>query len=480
VLEALEDTDERRVILALQLAQRTRDRATMAATRECLQRPSPAIRAAAIQTLEAMGARDPEGAIERMIADPNDAVRKAAVSFRLTRGRHPVEAARGLLDQGDAGIQRHVLEVMLDHPQVGSALTPSWVDARRASERPDDRQLAALALGVLSGRLQVEALGALLRDPDVEVRRAALQSAARRPSAAWLEALMPMLLEPEVAHEARQAVAAVGEPAVRALRPWLQGEHGPSGQTVAARTLARIGGRRAIDALAPLLRGRDVWLRHLGFQALVQMRVSQGPAVLSKAGAHRLFVRELREYRALLEPARALEGSAVPEIKLLAESYQESAEMALERGLQALACAYEPQPLLGALERLRSGDAEAIAPALEYLGHLLPRAVYRPLGETFERPADVAPDPERTDVTPDPARVVRPLGHWIRMAWESEDAWLRACAVRASRYDSSLDRRQLRVEETAPEIVRRELEARLESSLEGLGHGLPRGEPTPC
>jgi hypothetical protein len=31
----------------------------------------------------------------------------------------------------------------------------------------------------------------------------------------------------------------------------------------------------------------------------------------------------------------------MPEVKLLAESYQETGEMALERGLQALSCWYE-------------------------------------------------------------------------------------------------------------------------------------------
>jgi len=360
---------------------------------------------------------------------------------------------------------------MLDHPHAGGALTPEWVEARRASSRPEERQLGALALGVLPGRPPIDAMRALLGDRDTEVRRAALQSMARRPIRALLDAVLPMLPDADLGHEARQAVAAIGTPAVRPLQDWLRGLHGPAGQSAAARTLARIGSRRAIDALIPLTRHRDVWLRHLGFQALVQVRVDTHQPVMSKRTAHRLFLRELDDYRRWQVPSRALASYEMPEVKLLAESFQETGEMALERGLQALSCWYEPRPLLGALDRLRTRDPDAIAPALEYLSHRLPRLVFRPLGLAFERPKE---SPEET------AKDVQPLGHWIRVAWESEDVWLRACAVRASRHDPSIDLRTLPLEDDAPEIVRRELSARYETQARRSAPGSPRWEPSPC
>lgn len=471
VLDALRDPDERRVILALELAQRARDRATIAAVRECLRRPSPAVRAAAIQTLEATGARDPEGQIHALIEDTNEAVRRAAVSYQLTRGRQPIDAARALLASDDLATRRHVLEVMLDHPQVGGALSAEWVEARSASSRPEERQLAALALAALPGRPQVDAMRALLADRDMEVRRAALQSMARRPIRSLLDGVLPMLLDSSLGHEARLAVAAIGLPAVPALRDWLRGLHGPAGQTAASRTLARIGGRRAIEVLTPLTQDRDVWLRHLGFQALVQLRVDTHQPVLSKGMAHRLFLRELADYRRWLDPAGALASSDAPEVKLLSESFEESGAMALERGLQALSCWYEPRPFLGALDRLRSRNSEAIAPALEYLSHRLPRRVFQPLREAFERPSEAQEEA---------AKAEQPLSHWIRLAWQSEDAWLRACAVRASRHDPMIDLSILPLEDDAPEIVRRELLARFETPAARSRSANAGLEPSPC
>ena len=209
-------------------------------------------------------------------------------------------------------------------------------------------------------------------------------------------------------------------------------------------------------------------MRHLAFQAFVQMRVAGEPPILSRNAAHRLFLRELKDYRAWLEPARALSTHPAAEVRLLGESWQEAGTMALERSLQALACAYAPGPLLGALERLRSGDEDVVAIALEYLSHLLPRPVFEPLSEAFEQPAD---DPEAGP------RVEQPLGHWIRLAWASEDAWLRACAVRASRHVPDLDVSELTAEENAPEIVRSELAARV--APRPMPPAL-RWEPRPC
>jgi hypothetical protein len=146
---------------------------------------------------------------------------------------------------------------------------------------------------------------------------------------------------------------------------------------------------------------------------------------------HRLFLRELRDYRGCLDPAIALEAHPAPEVRLLADSYRESAEMALERALQALACWYDPQPLVGVFDRLKSRDREIVSPALEFLEHVLPRALFRPVRQIFEE----APIPP-----PGQAEGSDPLAVWIEGAWKSEDEWLRACAVRASRFLVSFDR----------------------------------------
>jgi hypothetical protein len=139
-----------------------------------------------------------------------------------------------------------------------------------------------------------------------------------------------------------------------------------------------------------------------------------------------------------------------PEVRLLAESYLESAEMALERAIAGLACWYDPKPLAGVLERLKSpGRAEA-APALEYLGHVLPRPLFRPVSKMFE-----TIEPDLPDATPD----YRTVSSLIGAAWESGDLWLRACAVRAARHAPDFDPRRFAGEGREDPLVGAELEA---------------------
>jgi hypothetical protein len=160
------------------------------------------------------------------------------------------------------------------------------------------------------------------------------------------------------------------------------------------------------------------------------MRVRTGRPVLDRLSSHRLFLRELHDYRAAEEAALALEKHAAPEIRLLGESYRESADMALERALQALSCWYEPKPLPGVFERLRSPTREAASPALEYLAHVLPHGVFKPIQRVFEAVGADQADPETKEGA---------LSERIRQAWESGDEWLRACAVHASRFVAGFD-----------------------------------------
>jgi hypothetical protein len=208
-----------------------------------------------------------------------------------------------------------------------------------------------------------------------------------------------------------------------------------------------------------LVRSGDVRLRYLGLRGLARMRVRTGQPLLARSSTHRLFLRELNDYRRADEGALALEKHAVPAIRLLGESYRESADMALERALQALACWYEPKPLPAVFERLKSPSPEATSPALEYLGHVLPRAVFRPVRKIFEASGAGLPEAKAGD---------DPLVDRIRQAWESGDEWLRACAVHASRVIASFDPRLFASGDAGSALVRAELAA------------LPGASPAPC
>jgi HEAT repeat protein len=451
LLEALRADDERQLLLALKLSQHARDTATGQAVRRCLEHPSPGVRAAAVESMEAIRLPDPERVIEGLLADSDEGLRRAAVGYLLSCGREPMAFARRLLEGDDRTMQQYLLDALFDRPyEARGALPWSWVDARLESGTREDRLLAARALGAMQDPGTVRRLRALLEDEDIEVRRIALLSAARRSSRELLDVLLPLLVVSELSYEARDAVAAVGDAAVPELRRLLAGESGERAQSSAARVLTQIASPQAVDCLLTLAHSGDARLRHLGLQGLRRARLRMGQPVLSRSTVHRLFLRELRDYRVCLAPVASLEKSAVPEVRLLGESYRESADRAIERALQALACWYDPKPLFGVFDRLKSTDLAVASPALEYLGHVLPRSVFQPVSRVFEKEAmETQVGAVETDR----------LAEWIRLAWETGDAWLRACAVRASRFAPGFDRSRFTAGDGADPMVRAELDA---------------------
>jgi ATP:ADP antiporter, AAA family len=432
LLEGLRADDERRLVIALHLCEHARDANIARAVRACLRHSSRDVRAAAVRTMGEMRLRDSDGAIEASLAENHEGLRRAAVAYFLSWHARPGVFARRLLDGEDPELRHYVLDALFARPSdVPGAMTTDWIDARFQTGTREALILAARAVGVTTGNAPDRRLRELLAHSDPEIQRVALLSAARRPSRDLLDMLAPLLSVPELSHEAGLALAAVGDPAVPTLERLLSAACGGRARILSARTLSRIASPRAVKALTTLVRSSDPGLRHDGLQSLLRVRKTAGVTVLPRSAAHALFLRELREYGTALEPSLRLANNPVPEVRLLGESYNELAQMALERAMEALACWYDPKAILGAFSRLKSRDRARIAPALEYLEHVLPRSMSRRVIEIFE---------ERTagDASENAVREEE-LAGWVRTAWHSGDRWLRACAVRASRYVPTLD-----------------------------------------
>ena len=105
-------------------------------------------------------------------------------------------------------------------------------------------------------------------------------------------------------------------------------------------------------------------------------------------------------------------------------------------------------------DRLRSREPAVAAPAMEYLGHVLPRAVFRTVSRIFEKEALATSASVLEPVLP-PDR----LADSIRAAWETGDAWLQACAVRAARHAPDFDRGRFTTGAGDVPMIRAEIEA---------------------
>ncbi|HYV51649.1 MAG TPA: hypothetical protein VE910_07075, partial [Dongiaceae bacterium] len=436
LLGALNGKDERRILAALELSRYAGDAALARAVAKCLEHPSVAIRRAAVEAMRVMQVRGHETQIESLLDESDYGLRRAAVEYLLELGPRPADLVQRLLNADEPAERDLVLDVLFEHPHAAAgAITLEWISEHLEAGAHEDAVLAARALGIVSDANTKQKLLALLTHEDVDVRRAALVSAARRPHPSFVEAIVPQLLDPAVSYESERALAAIGNPAIPGLVLLLEGSEGARAQVLGARTLALIGTSRAIKELTRMVRNTDRRARHVALQGLVKAREDRGRPVLSRSLAHRLFLRELAEYRRHTEHAERLRAAVHPELRLLSESFREFAEMALDRALRALACWYAPKPLAGAFERLKSREPEVLAPGLEYLGHVLPGGVFRAVTRIFE--GEAREDTPTIDST-------RDLEVAIRFAWEAGDEWLRACAVRASRYLPEMNPDQFR------------------------------------
>jgi ATP:ADP antiporter, AAA family len=453
LVEALQAKDEAQVLLALRLSWEARHPQIHRAILDCLVHPSPRVRAAAVAAMDAGGVADREGCVERFLDDPNEELRRAAVVFLLSRGPEPGALARRLLDGSDSSLRQYAFDALVEQPGLArGALSLERVDRRIESNDPAQLVDAARALSVLDGPGTSERLRLLLDHPAHEVREAALRAVARRSAPEFLDQALALVRDPRLERAGSDAVATFGDRALPGLEPLVAGQLGERLQEIGAKILARIGTRRAVSRLVRLARSANPAERYYAFRCLNRVRRQKRRRVIPRSLAHRMFLRELRDYRADLEPALRIGDSPVPELKLLADSYQESADRALERACRALGCCYDPTPLRGVYEGLKAPEVrEASARALEHLSHLVPRRVFRPARAVFE-------DKEIHEATRD-APTAADLAGRVRQAWGSGDAWLRACAVLAGRALDPFDLSLFKAGDNEHPLVLAELEA---------------------
>ncbi len=472
LVEALQAKDEAQVLLALRLSREARHPQIHEAILDCLAHPSPGVRAAAVAAMDAAGVADRDRRVDRFLDDPHENLRRAAVVYLLSRGPEPGAFARRLLEGADASLRQYAFDAIVEQPRLGAgALNLERVDRRMESDDPAQLVDAARALSVLEGPGTSQRLRRLLDHPAPEVREAALRAVARRPAPEFLDAVLALVVDPRLEQPGSDALAALGERAFPGLEPLVSGEQGERLQEIAAKILAQIGTRRAVSRLIRLARSADPGGRYCAFRGLDRVRRHRRRRVIPRSLAHRMFLRELRDYKVNLEPALHIRDSPVPELKLLADSYQEAADRALERACRALGCYYDPTPLRGVYEGLKAPEArEASARALEHLSHLLPRRVFRPARAIFE-------DKEVHEATRD-APTAAELAGRVRQAWNSGDGWLRACAVRAGRTLDQFDLSLFRPGVNEHSLVLAELAALAGAAqARGGASGLPVANP---
>ena len=154
------------------------------------------------------------------------------------------------------------------------------ISALIQSGRPEDRELAALALG-WSAVHSSEDLTGLLWDRDPAVRRTALLAAGRLRDPRFFSRILSHLSSPRFASAAMTALASIGDPVL----PELEAAFGKIGQDVEVRSRIldvydRIGSPRAFELVVDKLRFPDKEVRHRVLASLSRRRYKPASAAV--------------------------------------------------------------------------------------------------------------------------------------------------------------------------------------------------------
>jgi len=407
--------------------------------RDLLQHESPAVRRRALELLDAAGDLWVLPRVEEMLRDPDGDVRSAALLFLDHHAAaDPLTRVQNLEDYGDVSVAAGIVTFLASSPD-GERIPEARMVMDRMIAQPGEagkraRLEAAGLLGIVGDGFD-EQLDALLADEDPEIARVAARAAGKLRKRRVAPKLIALLGDARVRDEAADALVAMGDRILGALRDQLMdGNAELASRLEIPAVLARIGGSGAARALEenllesqPDLRFRTICALNdlprtsptaaidpirlraaLGFEMMLHCRTNQ---ILSVTGAAR----------------DGGTGGAAPTPTEVQRRLQATQEQEIERIFRLLSLLHPGTDFRAAHYGVRSSDATARDHAIEFLELALDRDMRKTLvpllDPTATLDARILPMLTRTGLeVPTAAELVAALV-------ESDDPWLKACGI---------------------------------------------------
>jgi HEAT repeat protein/beta-lactamase regulating signal transducer with metallopeptidase domain len=304
-------------------------------------------------------------ALLSVLKDENAAVRLAAIQSlgNLSDPRAVDALVEAVKTDTDPQVREAAAEALgeIDSPRA----VPGLIAALGSEKVGAVRAKIAWALGEIDDKRAVAALGAVVRDPDAEVRRQAVSALGELESAAAVPMLIPALKDADI-ETRKQAASALGEigskDAVEALIPLTKDADAEvRKQTVEA--LGQIEDKRALPALEAAVRDANVEVRRQAIEAIGQLDElrSAPPALITALKDDDQEVR-----KAAVEALGQLEDEeAVPALIPLTRDADVEVKRAAVEALSSIGGARAVEVMAGLL---KDGDPEIRKIAAEALG----------------------------------------------------------------------------------------------------------------
>ena len=395
-----------------------------------LEHPLAEVRTDVLERLERVKpANAYEAVMGKAKSDTSAAVRSAALRTAVALGEtDALDEVAPFLAEADASVRTGAIVGILRYGGIeGVLLAGEHLLRLRDSALPAQRAEAARILGDVGIAEFHRPLRTLLLDSSVDVRIAALASAAKIGHPSVWPAVIEALRTPALCGAATVALIAGGEPALAALQLALSREQTTREERIrVVRIVGRIGGPRAIEALAAQLRVPDQKTRD---QVLVSLSACNYRAFGAGAAEVKRSI-ELEANHGARIVAASLDIGGDTSVETLARALHLELERTQDRLLLLLSFLFDPSAILQARRQLATGSQDKRSFALEVIDNLvsndlksvaMPLLDESPLDERLRRLAPRFPQAR----LPRAARL-REIAHW---ATESTSPWTVACAV---------------------------------------------------
>ena len=338
-------------------------------------------RAVVIRALDVMGAgqrRDFVPLARRLLGAPDEEVRTAALRALTTvagADEHPI-LRRALSDTSPSVRATALIGLIVSSRAAGAFAN----EVRAVIEGPDPEGRVALARAIRRSpapafRDLVKQLAAIA-EPELQAETAAIMTAAPHPS--YLPLLLPMLGDRVARPEARNAMVAIGRPALALLNVAMGDPKLPRRLRMhLPRTVSRFGNQSAANVLS----------RHLEVERdeVVAHKILRGLGRLVAENEHIRIDAELveRNLTAVVTRAITLLGwrltiaehmeatSATPAGRLLVRLLREKQDTSIERAFRLLGLRHPEEDIHAVYIGLRSGDLHGAASGRELVEHLV-------------------------------------------------------------------------------------------------------------
>jgi HEAT repeat protein/ATP/ADP translocase len=354
------------VIYALTLLEQTNPTSFETGVPSLLAHPAPDVRQYALDRIERLTLTSARDTVRVHIPDETVASIRAAALRALAAVGEPedLDRIRAYLADPDPALRRAALVGLLRYGGIEGALAGghTLMSMVTASD-PAERALAARVLGDVGVRSFYQPLEHLLHDHDSQVRRAALQAAGKMKHPKLWPLVIHALADPAVRAMAGYALVTGDHEAMPAIEAAFHEDQTADVMMRLARVCGKIGGARAVHLLESKINESDAEVRTEIFAALTATSYqATGPAA---AQVHQQIKREAAAAAWLLQAQVDLGDG--DELALVVRAVTSQFERSRDRMLLLLALLYDGRTMLQARDALASHVASQRAYALEVI-----------------------------------------------------------------------------------------------------------------